>query len=213
VFGIGADPVKVGLVASMSHPGSNVTGVSFLANLLVAKQLQLLNGLLPTSNVIGVLLNPSNPNAASDMAAAQTAAAAVRLQLRVAHIIGAHEVDTVFDDLRRAQATAVLVFPDAVFFDVRDRVVALAASHKLPVLYPDRSFVEVGGLMSYGSSRMDAYREVGIYTGRILRGEKPADLPVMQATKFELVINVKTAKALDFDIPPALLALADEVIE
>jgi putative ABC transport system substrate-binding protein len=119
----------------------------------------------------------------------------------------------VFEDLRRAQATAVLVFPDAVFFDVRDRLAELATSHKLPVLYPDRSFVEAGGLMSYGSSRTDAYREVGIYTGRILRGEKLADLPVMQATRFELVINVKTAKALGFGIPPTLLALADEVIE
>jgi putative ABC transport system substrate-binding protein len=213
VFGIGADPVKVGLVVSMNHPGSNVTGVSFLANILVAKQLQLLNGLLPASSVIGVLVNPGNPNAASDTTAAQTAAKSARLQLHVAHMLGAHDVDTVFEDFRRAQAAAVLVFPDAVFFDVRDRLAELAAIHKLPVLYPDRSFVEAGGLMSYGSSRTEAYREVGIYTGRILRGEKPADLPVMQATKFELVINIKTAKTLGFDIPPTLLALADEVIE
>jgi putative ABC transport system substrate-binding protein len=197
----------------MSHPGSNVTGVSFLANILVAKQLQLLNGLLPASSVIGVLVNPGNPNAASDTTAAQTAANSARLQLRVAHIAGTHELDTAFEYLRRGQAAAVLVFPDAVFFDLRDRLTELAASYKLPVLYPDRSFVEAGGLMSYGSSRTDAYREVGIYTGRILRGEKPADLPVMQATKFELVINLKTAKALGFDIPPTLLALADEVIE
>jgi putative tryptophan/tyrosine transport system substrate-binding protein len=212
VFGIGADPVKFGLVASMNQPGGNVTGVSFLANILVAKQLQLLKGMLPSS-VIGILVNPGNPNAASDVTEAQAAATSMRLEVRVAHIVAAHEVDAVFDDLRRAQATAFLVFPDTVFFDLRERLAELAALHKLPVLYPDRSFVEAGGLMSYGSSRIDAYREVGIYTGRILRGEKPADLPVMQATKFELVINVKTAKGLGFDIPPTLLALADEVIE
>jgi putative ABC transport system substrate-binding protein len=205
--------VKFGLVASMNHPGGNVTGVSFLANILIAKQLQLLNGLLPAASVIGVLINPGNPNASSDTTAAQAAASSVRLQVRVAQMDAARDVDAAFDDLRRAQATGVLVLPDAVFFDARERLAELARRHKLPVLYPDRSFVEAGGLMSYGSSRIDAYREVGIYTGRILRGEKPADLPVVQATKFELVINVKTAKALGFDIPATLLALADDVIE
>jgi putative ABC transport system substrate-binding protein len=213
VFGIGADPVKFGLVASMNRPGGNVTGVSFLANTLVAKQLQLLKGLLPASGVIAILVNPRNPNAGSDTTAAHAAATSMRLQLRVADIMAAQDVDAVFEDLRRAQATAILIFPDAIFFDLRERLADCAARHKLPVLYPDRSFVEVGGLMSYGSSRIDAYREVGIYTGRILRGEKPADLPVIQATKFELVINLKTATAVGLDIPPTLLALADEVIE
>jgi putative ABC transport system substrate-binding protein len=129
------------------------------------------------------------------------------------HTVAEGELDAAFDDLGRVQASAVLVFPDALFTDVRGRLAELATRHKLPVLYPDRSYVEAGGLMSYGSSRPDAFREAGIYVGRILRGEKPPDLPVIQASKFELVINLKTAKALSLEIPPTLLALADEVIE
>jgi ABC-type uncharacterized transport system substrate-binding protein len=213
VFAIGADPVKFGLVVSMNRPGGNVTGVSFLANTLVAKQLQLLQGLLPASGVIGVLVNPGNPNAVSDSAQAQAAATSLRLKVHVVHTVAEPEFDAAFDDLGRAQASAVLVFPDALFTDVRGRLVDLASRHKLPVLYPERSYVVAGGLMSYGSSRIDAFREAGIYVGRILRGEKPYDLPVIQASKFELVINLKTAKALGLEIPPTLLALADEVIE
>jgi putative ABC transport system substrate-binding protein len=213
VFAVGADPVKVGLVASMNRPGGNVTGVSFLANTLVAKQLQLLQGLSPTSGVIGVLVNPGNPNATSDSAMAQAAAASLRLKIHVEHIVAEHDLNGAFDDFRHAQATAVLVLPDALFIDARGRLVELAAHHRLPVLYPDRTFVEAGGLMGYGSSRTDAYRESGIYVGRILRGEKPADLPVIQSSKFELVINLKTAKGLGLDVPPMLLALADEVVE
>jgi len=213
VFAVGADPVKFGLVASMNRPGGNVTGVSFLANTLVAKQLQLLQGLSPASGVIGVLVNPGNPNAVSDSAMAQAAAASLRLKIHVVHTVAERDLDAAFDDFRRAQATAVLVFPDALFIAARGRLAELAARHKLPVLYPDRTFVEAGGLMGYGSSRIDAYRQAGMYVGRILRGEKPSDLPVIQASKFELVINLKTAKALGLDLPPTLLALADEVIE
>jgi putative ABC transport system substrate-binding protein len=213
VFAIGADPVKFGLVVSMNRPGGNVTGVSFLANTLVAKQLQLLQSLLPAPGVIGVLVNPGNPNAVSDSTQAQAAATSLRLKVRVVHTVAERDFDAAFDDLGRAQASAVLVFPDALFTDVRGRLVDLASRHKLPVLYPERSYVEAGGLISYGSSRTDAFREAGIYVGRILRGEKPSDLPVMQASKFELVINLKTAKALGLEIPPTLLALADEVIE
>ena len=213
VFAIGADPVKFGLVVSMNRPGGNVTGVSFLANTLVAKQLQLLQGLLPAASVIGVLVNPGNPNAVSDSTQAQVAATSLRLKVHVVHTVAERDVDAAFDDLGRAQASAVLVFPDALFIGVRGRLAELAARHKLPVLYPDRSFVKAGGLMSYGSSRTDAYREAGIYVGRILRGEMPSDLPVIQASKFELVINLKTAEALNLKIPPTLLALADEVIE
>lgn len=213
VFAIGADPVKFGLVASMNRPGGNATGVSFLANTLVAKQLQLLQGLLPVSGAIGALVNPGNPNAESDTVAAQAAAKSLRLTVHIVHTIAERDFDAAFDDLRRVQAAAVLVFPDALFTSVRKRLAELAVRHKLPVLYPDRSYVEAGGLMSYGSSRIDSYREAGIYTGRILRGEKPSDLPVMQASKFELVINLRTTKALGLDLPPTLLALADDVIE
>jgi putative ABC transport system substrate-binding protein len=213
VFAIGADPVKFGLVASMNRPGDNVTGVSFLANTLVAKQLLLLRGLSPSSCVIGVLVNPGNPNATSDRAMAERAAASLRLDVRMVDIVAERDLDPALDDLRRAQATAVLVFPDALFSDARERLADLVNRYKLPVLFPDRTYVEAGGLMSYGSSRSDAYREAGIYVGRILRDEKPADLPVMEATKFELVINLKTAKKLGLDMPPTLLALADDVIE
>jgi putative ABC transport system substrate-binding protein len=213
VFALGADPVKFGLVASMNRPGGNVTGVSFLANTLLAKQLQLLRGLLPGSSVIGALVNPGNPNAASDSVAVQTAAAALRLQVRIVHTATERDFDAAFDDLRRSRVSAVLVSPDALFTGERGRLAEVATRYKLPVLYPERLSVEAGGLMSYGSSRTDAYREVGIYVGRILRGEKPSDLPVIQASKFELVINLKTANALGLEIPPTLLALADEVIE
>ena len=213
VFTIGADPVKFGLVASMNRPGGNVTGVSFLANRLVAKQLLLLRGLSPSSGVIGVLVNPGNPNAASDRAMVEAAAASLRLQVRTVDVVAERDLDAALDDLHRAQATAVLVFPDALFTDARGRLADLVSRYRLPVLFPDRTYVEAGGLMSYGSSRSDAYREPGIYVGRVLRGEKPADLPVIQATKFELVINLKTAKKLGLEIPPTLLALADEVVE
>ena len=168
---------------------------------------------MPTSGVIGVLVNPGNPNAVSDSMQAQAAATSLRLKVHIVQTVAEGDVNAAFDDLGRAQASAILVFPDALFTGVRERLAELATRHKLPVLYPDRSYVEAGGLMSYGSSRTDAYREAGIYAGRILRGEKPSDLPVIQSSKFELVINLKTAKAAGLDLPPALLALADEVIE
>jgi ABC-type uncharacterized transport system substrate-binding protein len=167
---------------------------------ITAKQLQLLQGLSPGSG-------------ASDSAMAQAAATSLRLKIHVVHASAGSDLDAAFDDFRRAQTTAVLVFPDPLFIDVRGPVIELAARHKLPVLYPDRTLVEAGGLMAYGSSRTAAYREAGNYVGRILRGEEPAELPVIQSSKFELVINLKTAKALGLDVPPTLLALADEVIE
>src|SRR5262249_50328880 len=148
-----------------NRPGGNVTGVSFLANTLVAKQLQLLQGLRPTADVIGVLVNPGNPNAASDTAMVQAAAASLRVKVHVVHTVGERDFEAAFDDLRRAQATAGLVFPDALFIDLRGSLAELAARHKLPVLYPDRSFVEAGGLMGYGSSRTDGYRQAGVYAG------------------------------------------------
>jgi putative tryptophan/tyrosine transport system substrate-binding protein len=214
VFTIGADPVKVGLVDSMSRPSGNVTGASFLANDLVAKQLQLLQALLPPASVIGVLANQDNPNAASDAGRTQAAAAAaLRLQIHVVNVAAERDIDAAFDDLARARAAALLVFPDTLFIDVRRRLVEIAAARRLPAIYSNRLYVADGGLMCYGSSPIDAFREAGIYAGRILRGEKPSDLPVVQAVKFELVINLKTARALGLDLPPTLLALADEVIE
>jgi putative ABC transport system substrate-binding protein len=180
---------------------------------LIAKQLQILQSLLPPARVIGLLIKPGNPNAVSDTMQAEAAATSLRLEVHVVHTVAERDFDAAFDDLRRAQASAVLVFPDVLFTDVRGRLAELANRDKLPALYPERTFVEAGGLMSYGSNRTDAYREAGIYAGRILRGEKPSDLPVIQASKFELVINLKTAKALNLEIPPTLLALADEVIE
>jgi putative ABC transport system substrate-binding protein len=213
VFAIGADPVKVGLVDSMSRPSGNVTGASFLANDLVAKQLQLLQALLPPASVIGVLANPDNPNAASDTGKTQVAAASLRLQVHIVNATAERDIDAAFDDLARVRAAALLVLPDTLFIDLRGRLAKMAAARRLPAIYSNRLYVADGGLMCYGSSPIDAFREAGIYAGRILRGEKPSDLPVVQAVKFELVINLKTARALGLDLPPTLLALADEVIE
>jgi putative tryptophan/tyrosine transport system substrate-binding protein len=159
--------------------------------------------LLPPSSVIGVLVNPNNPNAASDTGETKAAAASLRLQVHIVHAAAEGDIDAAFDDLARARAAALLVFPDTLFIDVRGRLAEIAAARKLPATYSNRLYVEDGGLI----------REAGIYTGRILRGEKPSDLPIVQPTKFELVINLKTAKALGLDLPPTLLALADEVIE
>ena len=213
VFTIGADPVKFGLVDSMSRPSGNVTGVSFLSNDLVTKQLQLLQTLLPPASVIGVLANPNNPNAEFDTGKTQAAAASLRLQVHAVNVAAERDIDAAFDDLARVRAAALLIFPDTLFIDVRRRLAEIVAARKLPAIYSNRLYVEEGGLMSYGSSPIDAFREAGIYTGRILRGERPSDLPVVQPTKFELVINLKTAKALGLDLPPTLLALANEVIE
>jgi putative tryptophan/tyrosine transport system substrate-binding protein len=199
-------------VASMNRPGGNVTGVSFLANMLVAKQLQLLQGLAP-AGVIGLLVNPNNPNAASDVADAQAAATSLRLQVHIVHTATTDDIDAAFNEFSQAHSRAVLIFPDVLFTGARERLAELAARYKLVGLYPERSYTEVGGLVSYGSNRTGTFREAGIYTGRILRGEKPADLPVLQPTKFELVINLKAAKTLGLTVPPAVLAIADEVIE
>jgi putative ABC transport system substrate-binding protein len=213
VFAIGADPVKVGLVDSMKRPSGNVTGASFLANDLVAKQLQLLQALLPPASVIGVLANPDNPNSASDTGKAQAAAASLRLQVHIVNAAAERDIEAAFDDLARVRAAALLVLPDTLFIDLRGRLAEMAAARRLPAIYSNRLYVADGGLMCYGSSPIDTFREAGIYAGRILRGEKPSDLPVVQAVRFELVINLRTARVLGLDLPPTLLALADEVIE
>jgi putative tryptophan/tyrosine transport system substrate-binding protein len=213
VFTIGGDPVKFGLVDSMNRPSGNVTGVSFLSNVLATKHMQLLQALLPASSAIGVLLNPNNANAASDAVKVQEAAASLRLQVQIVNATAESDIDAAFDNLARARSAALLVFPDTLFLGMRERLVGIAAARKLPALYSNRVYVEGGGLMSYGSRAIEAYREAGIYTGRILRGEKPSDLPVVQSDRFELVINLKTANALGLTIPEPLLATADEVIQ
>jgi len=213
VFAIGADPVKFGLVASLNRPGGNVTGVSFLANLLAAKQLEVLHEAVPNATAVAFLVNPRNPNAAADTTEVQIAAKRLGLELTVASAGAEDAIDKAFATLVREQARAVLIGADPLFTAHRERVALLAERHRLPTIFIQREFPKVGGLMSYGPDQTDAYRQTGAYAGRILRGEKPADLPVVQPTRFQLVINLKTAKALGIDVPPTLLARADEVIE
>jgi putative ABC transport system substrate-binding protein len=213
VFAIGADPVKFGLVASMNRPGSNVTGVSFLANLLVAKQVEVLHELIPAATILGFLVNPNNPNAESDTNNARIAADTLSCKLVVVTAHKGDEVESAFAIFTQERANALLVSPDPLFSGLRDNLVALATRHALPTIYNAREYVSAGGLLSYGPDQASAYRQAGVYVGRILKGENPADLPVVQPTKFELFINLKTARALGLSVPPMLLARADEVIE
>jgi putative ABC transport system substrate-binding protein len=211
VFAIGADPVKFGLAASLNRPGGNVTGVSFLANLLAAKQLEVLHETVPKAAVIGFLMNPDNPNAASDTREVRAAADALGLTLAVANARSDDGIDTALASMVQRHASALLIGADALFR--RDRVAALTIRHALPAITNARDFALAGGLLSYGADLREAYNHAGVYAGRILKGEKPADLPVVQSTKFELVINMRTGKALGIEVPPMLLARADEVIE
>jgi putative tryptophan/tyrosine transport system substrate-binding protein len=213
VFVIGADPVKLGLVESLNRPGGNVTGVSFLLNTLLAKRLELLRDLLPAATDIGLLINPRNPNAAADTNAVQTAALGFGLTMHLANAQSEAEFAPAFVSFVERRATALFMQPDPLFISRRDQIVELAARHRLPAMYDRRELVQAGGLISYGTSFTDAHRQAGRYAGRIINGEKPAELPVVQATKFELVLNLKTAKALGLALPPTLLARADEVIE
>jgi putative tryptophan/tyrosine transport system substrate-binding protein len=205
--------VQFGLVASLNHPGGNVTGVSFLSNLLVAKQLDLLQELVPAASEFGLLLNPNNPNAESDTRNAESAAASLGRKIHVVYVGSEGDLGTAFAALIDRRVAALAMGPDALFVGQRDQLVALAARHGIPTIYTNRLYADAGGLISYGASQLDAYRQAGMYVGRILAGEKPADLPVVQPTKFELVINLRTARALGITIPPTLLARADEVIE
>jgi ABC-type uncharacterized transport system substrate-binding protein len=213
VFVIGGDPVNFGLVASLNRPGGNVTGVSFLVNLLVAKQLGLLHELIPAATNFGFLVNPNNPNAESDTNNARLAAEALGRKTVVVKARTREDIDHAFAQLTQERTDALLISADPLFNSSREQLATLAARHKLPAMFNSREFALAGGLLSYGPDQPDAYREAGNYVGRILSGEKPSDLPVIQPTKFELVVNIKTAKSLGLNVPPLLLARADEVVE
>ena len=213
VFSTGADPVEIGLVASLNRPGGNLTGVSFLVNKLVAKRLELLTALAPGAATIGMLVDPTNPNVEADTKDAQTAAAALGRSLLVVKAAAEGEVDQAYAALAQQRVAALFVAAHVNLTNWHDRIVTLAARHGVAASYPAREYVVAGGLMSYGPAQSAVYRQVGVYVGRILKGEKAADLPVMQPTKFELVINLKAAKALGLTVPVIMQMTADEVIE
>ena len=213
VFVVGSDPVKEGLVASFNRPGGNITGVSIISSALVSKQFELLHELVPQVAVVRILLNPSNPNVGFELSDLQSAAQTMGLQLAVLQASTESGIEAAFATLVQQRAGALLVEPDTFFLDRREQLVSLAARHAIPAVYSNRGYPEVGGLMSYGASITDTYRQTGVYAGRILKGAKPADLPVTQATKFELVINHQTARTLGLAVPASLLSLADEVIK
>jgi putative tryptophan/tyrosine transport system substrate-binding protein len=213
VFVLGGDPVKSGLVASLNRPGGNLTGATFLTVTLGAKRLELLHQMLPRAKVIAVLVNPGNLLAEDQSGELQSAAPALGLQIQVLTASGERDLEAAFAKLLPLHAEVVFVTADAIFTNRRDQIVALAARHRIPAIYPRQEYVEAGGLVSYGPRVADSYRQAGVYAARILKGEKPDELPVVQPTKFDLFINLKTAKALGLDIPPNFLALVDEVIE
>jgi putative tryptophan/tyrosine transport system substrate-binding protein len=213
VFSSGSDPVRLGLVASLGRPSGNVTGMSFLTNLLVTKQLDLVRELARPRLTVGLLVNPNFPDTDGLMKDAQTAAAVLGQKLVVVKASAESDLDLAFTTLAQQQIGAVLVPAEPFLYSRRERLVALAARYAVPAIYSLREYVDAGGLMSYGTSNIEGWRQVGVYTGRILKGEKPADLPIQQSTKFELIINLKTAKALGVTIPETLLATADDVIQ
>jgi putative tryptophan/tyrosine transport system substrate-binding protein len=213
VFTTGGDPVETGFVASINRPGGNVTGTTFLGSLVVPKQIGLLRDIVPNLTTIGLLLNPANPMTPSVEKDVQAAAQSVGLKVIVAEANSEPEIDTAFERFAEMRVGA-LVIGSAVFFNrTRDHLVALSERHRIPAVFNNRDFATAGGLMSYGADTSDSYRQAGIYVGRILKGDRPADLPVMQPILFELVINLKSAKALGLTIPPGIVAITDEVIE
>jgi putative ABC transport system substrate-binding protein len=213
VFLGSGDPVQSGLVASINRPGGNITGVNMLLFTLTTKQLGLLRELVPASKTIALMVNPNQPESELQTSEAQEAARATGQQLVVLKTSTEADIDSGFATLMERRADALLVVANPFFVVSAPRIIAYAARHSVPTLYFRREFPEAGGLLSYGSSTVESYRQAGVYVGRILKGAKPADLPVIQPTKFELVINLRTAKALDLTIPPGVLAIADEVIE
>src|SRR5262245_25336118 len=213
VFNLGADPVGLGLVTNLSRPGANITGIAMMTLEMETKRLELLHELAPASSSLAILLNPSNAQAQTQESEAQRAARVMGRQVLVLNAGSEHEIERAFATLVREQAGALLVGADTFFNSQPILFVVLTARHAIPTIYPFRSYVDAGGLMSYGTSLLDSYRQTGVYTGRVLKGEKPGDLPIVQPTKFELVINLKTARAVGIAIPPTLLGRADEVIE
>jgi ABC-type uncharacterized transport system substrate-binding protein len=214
VFGVGEDPVKLGLVASLARPGGNATGINFFAQEVAAKRLGLLHELVPKAVRIAVLLNPANvATADAYLRAIPEAARTTGLQVQFLNASTSQDIEAALATLARDRVDALLVAGDAFFFSRRVQLATLTARHAIPAACSLREYVEAGGLMSYGTDDLDRYRQAGIYTGQILKGAKPADLPVMQSTKFEFVINLVTARALGLEVPPTLLARADEVIE
>jgi putative ABC transport system substrate-binding protein len=213
VFNIGSDPVKLGLVASLARPGGNATGVNLVTTELVEKRLGLLHDLVPVASTIAMLLNPGFAPAVVNAREAEAAARAIGKEVVIFDASSDAEIETAFANIVQARSGALLVGADPFFNSRRGLIVALAARHAIPAIYEFREFAETGGLISYGTSLVEAYRQQGIYAGRILKGEKPADLPVVQLSKFELVINLNAAKALGIAIPSGVLAIADDVIE
>jgi putative tryptophan/tyrosine transport system substrate-binding protein len=213
VFTTGGDPVELGLVASLNRPSGNLTGVTFLASDLGAKRLELLRQFAPNAKTIAMLMNPTYQPTTAEVRDVQAAAHTLGLQINVLNANTSGEIDTAFALLGRERPDALIVGGDPILLSHRDQVVPLAAAHTLPTIYPQREYVDAGGLMSYGTSLIDGYRKTGVYAGKILAGIKPAALPVLQPTKFDLIVNLKTAKALGLATPNALLVGADEVIE
>jgi putative ABC transport system substrate-binding protein len=213
VFAIAADPVRAGLVASLNRPGGNVTGIVGLTDALIAKRLELVTELLPNIAVIGALLNPNNPNSEARSRDLHAAAGVVGRQIRVLYAGNRGEIDKAFTSAVEQRIGALVIQNEILFIAQREQIVVLAARHRLPTIQETREYAAAGGLISYGPSIADRYRMLGSYAGRVLKGERPADLPVVQPAKFELVINLNTAKAIGLEIPPTLLARADEVIE
>jgi putative ABC transport system substrate-binding protein len=213
VFSTGTDPVELGLVPSLSRPGGNLTGLSQLNNALGSKRLELIRELVPNATSIAYLVNPNNPNTLANTRDIQAAAKSLGTQLHVLRANSEEEFGTAFEAAARLRVEAILIASDPFFLDRRDLLVALAARHAVPTFYTIRAYAAAGGLASYAANQTELYTQTGIYAGRVLKGEKPADLPIMQPTKFELVINLRTAKALGLKVPLTLQAAADEVIE
>jgi putative ABC transport system substrate-binding protein len=213
IFTLGGDPVAAGLVASLNRPGGNLTGMTIMALQMGPKRLELLRQLLPNATAMTMLINPAFPTTSAEARELQDAARSLGLQINVQNASTESQIDTAFTTIVQQRASALIVATDPFLLGQRDQLVRLAARHAIPTMYFLREFVEAGGLMSYGPNIANEYRQAGVYTGRVLKGEKPADLPVMQPTKFDLVINLKTTKALGLTMPQNLLVAADEVIE